>query len=249
MKTYTLKCPSCDATLEVDDGINTFFCKYCGRQILVEGQSDAEIKAKLKIKEMAHDTEIKEKQLAHEKEIKEKQLAHEQYKIKQEAKQKNRSNFFSTLPVILALIAILAVFGYFKSLENSSDKQESELQSIVDEIIIDVENHNFDEAYIKANSLHYTENWSSSVEEKWNTTREVLIEYIEEAEQQAEKDAKEAAKQAKKEAKAAEKQAKKEAFEEKKTAILDSITEKTDSITNSISQKVKDKNPLDFLPF
>lgn len=50
MEFHQMKCPSCGATLDIEDGINTFYCKYCGSKVVVEGQSPDVIKAKTKIK-------------------------------------------------------------------------------------------------------------------------------------------------------------------------------------------------------
>lgn len=36
MELKTLSCPNCGANLEIEDGIDTFFCKYCGYKIILE---------------------------------------------------------------------------------------------------------------------------------------------------------------------------------------------------------------------
>lgn len=66
----------------------------------------------------------------------------------------------------------------------ASDKQEQELQAIVDEIEVDIQNGDYDAALIKANGLYYTKDWSSDIEKKWDNTREGLIELIEEKKNQ-----------------------------------------------------------------
>ena len=50
-----LKCPNCNAALEIENGLDTFYCKYCGYKILLNGQSKAAYRAKTRIKEMEHD--------------------------------------------------------------------------------------------------------------------------------------------------------------------------------------------------
>lgn len=50
MKKITLDCPKCGASLEIDEGIDTFFCTYCGVKV-VTGDKDR-INAQLKVKEM-----------------------------------------------------------------------------------------------------------------------------------------------------------------------------------------------------
>ena len=52
MKLSSLSCPNCGASVEIEDGIDTFFCKYCGYKIILEGQSDAAYRAKTKVKRM-----------------------------------------------------------------------------------------------------------------------------------------------------------------------------------------------------
>lgn len=37
MNTYALKCSNCNGDLTVEDGLDTFYCKYCGYKIVFEG--------------------------------------------------------------------------------------------------------------------------------------------------------------------------------------------------------------------
>ena len=52
MEFVQMKCPNCGADLEVEDSIDSFYCKYCGTKILVEGQSKHVVNAKTKIRMM-----------------------------------------------------------------------------------------------------------------------------------------------------------------------------------------------------
>lgn len=52
MEFVQMKCPNCNADLEVEDSIDSFYCKYCGTKILVKGQSKHLVNAKAKIKMM-----------------------------------------------------------------------------------------------------------------------------------------------------------------------------------------------------
>lgn len=49
MTFHQLKCPNCGATLIVDNGLDTFFCQYCGTKLISDGQSDVAIRAKADI--------------------------------------------------------------------------------------------------------------------------------------------------------------------------------------------------------
>ena len=61
LSTYQLKCPNCGADLDAEDGIESFFCKYCGTKILLQGQSDAAIKAKANVQIADKVIELREK--------------------------------------------------------------------------------------------------------------------------------------------------------------------------------------------
>ena len=36
MKTFALKCPNCNGDLTIEDGLDTFFCMYCGYKIMLD---------------------------------------------------------------------------------------------------------------------------------------------------------------------------------------------------------------------
>ena len=88
-----LKCPNCNAALEIENGLDTFYCKYCGYKILLNGQSKAAYRAKTRIKEMEHDERMADKQLEHEK-----------YKIAQKIKREGIDN---KLVITLMLCIVL----------------------------------------------------------------------------------------------------------------------------------------------
>lgn len=49
MKLYLMKCPDCGGQLEVEEGLQFFYCKYCGSKILVD---------RTKLQEMAHEEKM-----------------------------------------------------------------------------------------------------------------------------------------------------------------------------------------------
>lgn len=55
------------------------------------------------------------------------------------------------------------------------------LESIADKLILNIKEGNYDDAYIKMNTLYYTSGWSSEIEGKLDETRESLLERIEKA--------------------------------------------------------------------
>ena len=95
MRFHVIRCPNCNAELEIEDGIDTFFCKYCGTKIIVDGQSDAIIKAKADIRKAEIEKELREKEMT--------------FELRQQ-EQKSKDSFRNGLLAILAS-GILLLFG------------------------------------------------------------------------------------------------------------------------------------------
>lgn len=70
MKFYDLKCPNCNANLEVEDDLDIFYCKYCGTKIMLEGRSKDAINAKVQIYSIDKATELRKAEMEHEIEMK-----------------------------------------------------------------------------------------------------------------------------------------------------------------------------------
>ena len=98
MNLYTLKCPNCGSSLEIEDGIDIFFCKYCGQKIMLEGQSKEAIKAKVSIKGMEHEENLADKK-----------YEHERYKMMMEEKEKKRDDRSFLIIVCLMLLFVLFI--------------------------------------------------------------------------------------------------------------------------------------------
>lgn len=175
MKLKAIKCPNCDGSLEIEDELDTFFCQYCGYNVILDEQSDSAIQAKVKMKQMEHEKNMQEKEHQQERYILERKI--------------NHSNIIKKRRVIIliscVLLYIISMVVVFSKEKRESDIQEKELQGIVNEVMIDIKDGDFDEAYVKANSIQYTEDWSDNIKKKWDNTREELIRQIEEAEDEA----------------------------------------------------------------
>ncbi|MBR1913651.1 MAG: hypothetical protein IJ827_02355 [Lachnospiraceae bacterium] len=61
-----LKCPNCAHSLEIEDELDTFYCKYCGSKIMINDND--RLNAKIKIKEMEHEYEMEKLRMEREKE-------------------------------------------------------------------------------------------------------------------------------------------------------------------------------------
>lgn len=171
MELKSLYCPNCGASLEIEDGLDTFFCKYCGHKILLQGQSKAAYDAKVRLKHMEHKERLQEKRDAQER---------YRMEFKQKDERRTFAIVFSIFGAIIAMCLIIYAIG-----NSGAKKQDRELQSIVDQIMVDIENEDFAAAYVKANSLYWDDSWTSEGEDKWNATRKEVIKQIEEAEKQA----------------------------------------------------------------
>lgn len=185
-----LKCPNCNAALEIENGLDSYQCEHCGYTFMLDGQSKAAYRAKTRIKEMEHDERMADKQLEHEK-----------YKIAQKIK---REGMYNKLVITLMLCIVLSLIITFACDKRESRKEEVQLQQLVEEVQTEIANKDFDAARIKVQSIQYTAGWSSDIEEKWDNIREELVKQLEDAEQaeqKAQKAAEKARKQAEKEAK------------------------------------------------
>ena len=171
MELKSLFCPTCGASLEVEDGLDTFFCKYCGYKILLQGQSKAAYDAKVRVKHMEHKERLQDKRDAQER---------YRMEFKQKDERRTLAIVFGILGAIIAMCLIISAVG-----NAGAKKQDRELQAIVDQIMIDIENEDFAAAYVKANSLYWDDSWTSEGEDKWDATRKEIIKQIEEAEKKA----------------------------------------------------------------
>ena len=64
MEVNQLKCPSCGATLDLKDGLDTFYCMYCGNLVVTTGRDKAAYKAKADIKKSELNLEKRRLELA-----------------------------------------------------------------------------------------------------------------------------------------------------------------------------------------
>ena len=161
MELKKLKCPECGANFESDEKVS--FCSYCGAKLFFDDVTKT-INYNYKTEDVA---KIREIEVNRELELN-----------KRQEEKKGNKNFLIGMILFIAIF-IIGFASLFGGIKNESDKQEKELQSLVNEIYIDINNGNYDSALIKANSLHYTADWSHEIEEKWNDTRESLIKIIE----------------------------------------------------------------------
>ena len=61
MELKSLYCPNCGAAVKPVDGLDTFYCQYCGYQIHLDGMSDEAYKARTRVKQMEHEERMQDK--------------------------------------------------------------------------------------------------------------------------------------------------------------------------------------------
>lgn len=180
MKMISLKCPHCNADLDVENGLDTFFCKYCGGKIMLEGMSKAAYKAR-----------IHEKDIIHKEHILEKEIEQERYKMAYASKEKHKDWLKSILVPSLALILAFLFLILFPNYMHSSGKKEHEqkieqllaLEAEVEQAYLD---GNYEEALFKANQLYCDDGWSTEERNVWDKKRNTYISMIEEKMQEEE---------------------------------------------------------------
>lgn len=161
----TISCPSCGGTIETENGLDVFYCKYCGNKIILQNQSDTLISAKVRMKELEHYDRYAAQYLEHE---------------EKESKRKFIRDLvggeFSFLVWLGASLLLLVVLGALIAIP--SHKEKVRLQKIVEEVNELIEDEKYEEALRKANTIEYTEGLEGD-KKAWNKTRESLIERIE----------------------------------------------------------------------
>lgn len=168
MELMTLRCPNCGADLEIDNGVDTFFCKYCGYKIILDGQSDATLNAKVKIRGIESKERLKREEM---------HLKHA------ENKEEEKHNSLILGGVMVLALICFGILGFITISGKKGEKeQEAKLQSIVNEVMADIDNGDYDDARVKASQLYWDSSWTSEPKKKWDKTRETLLDQIEEAE-------------------------------------------------------------------
>ena len=77
MQMAKLVCPYCGATLSIENGIDSFYCTYCGGKILLQGQDKNAIEAKVKLKEFEHKERLQHNQYDYQERLQKSKQAQE----------------------------------------------------------------------------------------------------------------------------------------------------------------------------
>ena len=119
-KLITVICPHCGANLNVDDGLDTFYCQFCGTKIFLDELSDAAYDAKTKVKNMQHQETMADKKYDYKK-----------FKIASKFRERSQDFKYAILFFVIPMLILSLMFGYMKA---SSNREEVKLQKIVEEV-------------------------------------------------------------------------------------------------------------------
>lgn len=173
MKFKTLKCPNCDAPIIPPNGVETFYCQHCGYHIILEDLTNAEVNASVKFGRMWHKERMRDKQYEEN---------HNAWVRRENTK---HYEFVRYILVFALLFGLLFIVGAMISIKSNNEEQK--LNDTVDEIVQDINDGNYSEARVKAQSLYYTSGESEEHQKKWDDTRKQLLKEIDKAEKEAKK--------------------------------------------------------------
>ena len=172
MNKFLMECPKCGASLEAEDELDSFFCKYCGAKILLDDATRRE--AMLRMKEL----EFQRKQKELEADV-------EKHRINQTTKRKMMQLVADNIPLAflfgMAFIGmiILCIMGMHDS--KVEKREEKRVQTIYEEAQEYYYSEDYDNALEKANMVIFDSSIDSDKAAAWNKKRNILISSIKEA--------------------------------------------------------------------
>lgn len=158
-----MKCPVCGGVVDLKGDEDTVTCQYCKTQLYVEEDNLVRTKAKVRMKEIEHET------------------ARYKMALDDKAATRKSDNRFGLVLIVLPIILIVAASAV---LYGGHGLKTKALEETVSEIQEDIDNENFDEARVKVESLRDSD-FSSDDKKRWDKTRKELIKQINEAEKEA----------------------------------------------------------------
>ena len=121
MNFFVVKCPHCNADLKPVDGLETFFCPYCGGKVILEGQNKDVLRAKVREYDSLRVKREKDEDLEREYWRKEKEL---EYKRKKEIEE-NKSIFRAFKPFFIFLIFLICGCILLSITDEVNEKKET----------------------------------------------------------------------------------------------------------------------------
>ena len=171
MKLMALRCPNCGSRIDGVDGLDTFYCQYCGYPIIMEDMSSVAYAAKTRVRELESEENLYDKSLTQERFKMEYQRDDARYALK----------WF--LIIMLFCVGLPLALSWHEKKERQ--EQREELQGLVEAVMEYIDEGNFKTAYATAEQIKWDGGMLNSETRKWNKTRRRLIKEIEKAEKAA----------------------------------------------------------------
>lgn len=164
MKLKSLQCPGCGGMLEIEDGLDIFYCKYCGYKVVLSGQSKAAYDARTRVKELQYEQAAQERKYINDVEKWKRQEITEKNRFKRD----QIDEFMTWIPFFIYLLIFLSpiIFGEIKHFN-----EERELQKIVERIEEDIDEGDYDHALLLTNKLRIENGWFSFDSKEWEERR------------------------------------------------------------------------------
>lgn len=177
-----LKCPHCSASLEIEDGLNIFFCKYCGSRIVLNDKDLTE--ARLRLKELEHEkyklqyaSSEKDKNIERDYQQALNKVRIDSYKDKK----KNKVIFYKLRLLILAICLVIGLIIFLVVQRNKKAEQEQlQNEAYVEEIQELIQEKNYDEALKTVGLItsYYSNNYSAQKKDLEREIRQLIIDSL-----------------------------------------------------------------------
>ena len=133
VETVSINCPKCGGEIQTVDGLDMFFCMYCGNKVVLSGMSDASYEAKVRSKKIDQEERMQADALFHKREM---------YKMKKDAereeeKQAMKLMYFFLVFLVLIIVASIIYFSYPSLKQKRITKKLGNLDEEIDELIDD----------------------------------------------------------------------------------------------------------------
>ena len=174
----SLNCPKCNATLDIEDGLDIFFCKYCGNKVILSGMSSSAYKAKSNKLRFEHEKNQQELKYKNERERWEREEITKEREYKRLEKTKRRENRMDAFPFVINLFILIGIFGILGYMHLEHKSKISSFDSIVSEIESNLENQDYDNAILLANRLYLNDDYSTEDTMEWDNKRNYYIKKI-----------------------------------------------------------------------
>ena len=163
------KCPNCSAPLELTYGKTVCTCRYCGTQIdVVTGKNTIDKVATFVGLQAQKFQEAEKEKQERERQFK-KELANRPFHKKP-----------AFLFIVLLLVVFCSISILFFQIDSQRKATDAKLEALVVEVQDAITAGEYDAALIKANMIKDDSTFSFQGSDKWDQTREALIELINE---------------------------------------------------------------------